>query len=83
MTKLSGYQSVAVFKHIVKAFLDVSNATGDTQRALDHHGIFDLIDLLSIPIEVVDRFTFEGPASLPQPLATECKELIKMFKSWS
>ena len=89
MTMLTRQQSVAVFEFMREHFLQSDAANTPIYRALEYHGITDMLDLLSIPLSVVDRFKYipvpaQGdPAEPPRPLSDGHKNLIMLLIKWS
>lgn len=88
MSMMTQTQTILVFRHVVKNFLNAS-AESPMQLAFDHHGISDLLDLLPFPVDDVDSFkyvptpdpkTFSGPL---QPLSSGHKNIVKLFIRWS
>ena len=85
---LTRQQSIAVFEHMREHFLHADDPDNPTRQALENSGISDMLDLLTIPLSLVDRFKYvqaPGPgetARPPQPLNDGRKTLVQLLIKW-
>ena len=85
---LTRQQSIAVFEHMREHFLHANDPDNPTLQALENSGISDMLDLLTMPLSLVDRFKYvQAPdpgetAGPPQPLNDGRKTLVQLLIKW-